>query len=89
MKFENPAPSRGRTGRAGIKYTDEAAELRSNPGEWAILDERPLERRTSANALAFQIREGRYTAFRPRGQWDTTTRRVDDKVRVYIRFTGE
>lgn len=89
MKFENPGPSRRRAGRSAFRYLTEAAEAMARPGEWGILEERPVAAYRSANALAFQIREGRYAAFRPRGEWDTTIRRVDDTVRVYVRFKGE
>ncbi|MFJ5532382.1 hypothetical protein [Streptomyces sp. NPDC093261] len=67
-------------------YEAMAAELRRNPGRWAVI--KLAETQQSAATIAYAIRCGRYPAFRPAEQWDTRSRTVDGEFRVYARFSG-
>lgn len=70
-------------GRDTFKYMEFARELRSHPGEWAVL--RGQRYQTASN-----IRVGSYKAFQPAGSFEAKARRDrnSDRTDVYVRFVG-
>ncbi len=66
------------------KYDEFADALKARPGEWAVL---PGTKATvdSAKSTAMNIRNGRMSAFKPKGKWDVV---VDGKT-IYVRYMGD
>ncbi len=66
------------------QYDDFADALKQRPQEWAVL---PGEKGSvdSARSTALNIRNGRMSAFKPKGQWEAVT----DGTTIYVRFKGE
>ncbi len=93
IRWEDPpgttsaAPGRG-VGRSYLIPL--AEELMSRPGEWALVFEGAPGR---ANTLATHIRLGHVLCFSPAGDFDATTRVMDeadrDVTRVYARYVGD
>ena len=77
MKWEDPSV----TPRVynSNRWRDEAAELRANPGRWALLTQTEGNK---ARNLVVQIKMGRLQAFRPAGTFEATARAGS----VYARF---
>ena len=82
MRTERPAM---RTERPATKWSRIAADLQTNPGEWAIIDRRPDAH--SASAAAHSIRMGVLKNM-PRGEFEAAARKVDGEYRVYARYVG-
>lgn len=80
IKWQQP-PAHG---NARSLWTEVAEALKSNPGTWALL--RESER--SAN-LATAIRTGRYSAFRPVGDFESRSVKTDSGFDTYARYVGE
>jgi hypothetical protein len=84
VKWSNPDAVRA----SKSTYSEEADELRDNPGKWGVVKEFPKARVQSATALQQQIRTGVIRAFRPVGHFESKTRTVDGTVMVFGRFIG-
>ena len=85
LRWEDPPPQR-RGGRRSNHFPAElvARDLRSKPGEWAVVEESP-----NRLNLASHIRGGMYPAFRPAGSFDAVSRTDEDGVvRTYARYVG-
>lgn len=65
-----PAPTRSQ------EAYDTAQALREHPDEWAHIDN--LGNLNRATNLAYRIRTGRHSAFRPAGAFDATARLAED-----------
>lgn len=65
-----PLPPDGRRGR--VDWEDVAAQLRSRPREWAIVDTAATV--GSAGSTSSRIRNGEIAALRPKGHWKSETR---------------
>jgi hypothetical protein len=89
MRWENPPESPRKRNSGGKVRAHDAAQLRHNPGHWGMLDEFPVENRSDATNLAWQIRHGRLVAFRPEGAFDAVSRTEGNLVKVYARFLKE
>ncbi|MGW6021202.1 hypothetical protein [Streptomyces sp. NPDC055099] len=79
-----PAPTRSQEAH------DTAQALREHPDEWAHIEE--LGNLNRATNLAYRVRTGRHSAFRPAGAFDATARLADDGTAsvyaCYISATG-
>ena len=63
-----------------------AAELRSKPGEWAVVIEGPK----AVPHVAIRISQGKSPWFRPAGSFETMQRTAPDGgVSIYARYVGE
>lgn len=71
--------------RNSSRDADVAEACRARPGEWALLGE-------FVSSKAAQIKSGTTAAFRPAGDFDATTRRVDGnpagRTNIYVRYVG-
>ncbi len=68
-----------------------AAQLRSRPGEWALIRVYDEDQRHLAYGYAQSIRDGRTVAFRT-GTFEAVGRRISDskgRSGVWARFVGE
>lgn len=61
-----------------------AAQLRSRPGEWAIVHVATI--RQTADDYASRISRGLLPATGPRGSFQGASRHVDGQYRVYARY---
>jgi hypothetical protein len=86
VKWEDP-PMSARAGR-GKKWQEEAAELRSRPGQWAVLREYPSGKRSRAYDLAVNVKQGRIVAFRPYGAFEASVRLDGGVHKVYARYVA-
>ena len=77
LKFQDPPPSYSGDNQTGWKAI--AAELRANPGKWALLEESVTTKRAKA------IR----TAMRYHNCQVTTRGGEGDNVAVYVRFADD
>ena len=84
VNWEEPPASQG-VFRKEPLFLEEAAELRANPGKWAVLTTR--ETGAKASSLATAIKSNAYVAFKE-GKWDAVARTVDGEHRVYVRYAG-
>lgn len=90
MKWKDPPPRTANTQGEGV-WMEEAAELKANPGKWALLAAfGGAENNHSARAMAVNIKSGRYTAFRPHGHFEATSATTTDRsaTEVYARYVG-
>lgn len=88
IRWEEPTPGRHR-GNLGVgrsRYEAVAAELRANPGRWALIYEAEGDSRA---ALATHIRMGQVQCFSPCGDFDAVSRRIEGVERVYARYVGD
>lgn len=86
LTFEDPPETTRKAGRKGM-HKEAAEELRSRPGEWAIVS--AYATGTSAAAMARHIMSGAVSAYKPAGSFQATARTVGGEARVYARFVGE
>jgi hypothetical protein len=86
LRFEDPPEVSRILGRRG-KHKEAAEELRSRPGEWAIVG--VYGTGASSAAMARHIGDGFVTAYRPAGSFEGLARTVDGEARVYARYVGE
>lgn len=61
------------------------AELRTRPGEWAVVAVKPTA--AAAATVAAHMRRGIYTGM-SRGEFEAMARTVDGEYRVYARYVG-
>jgi hypothetical protein len=90
---KNPLTWRNPPRGPGYRYGAEAERMRADPGEWLLIKEFPLEEEVNARNMATAIRSGRYTSFRPVGDWDATSAKEEGKnakmvVNVYVCYAG-
>ena len=81
------------SGRTAARLMDEAAELKANPGKWALIYQTPLmpepvKAKTRANSLSTRIRSGS-GAFKAKGDYECATRSDTQNVSVYCRYVGK
>ncbi len=69
------------------RWQVEAGELRSRPGDWALLCTK--RSRSAAKSMAHDIKTGVLRAFLPAGSFTAVSRKVDGEFRVYARYVGE
>jgi len=75
-------PAEAANGVAG-KWHAVAAELRANPGAWALMAT------DVAASCAYNWRKGKNSAFSTVGEWEFTTRDVvSGKGKIYGRYIG-
>jgi hypothetical protein len=78
-------PPASKRGPRTTKHADAAAEMRANPGRWALVGG-PAKSCGSANL----IRSAKVSAYAPAGSFETTTRRrPDGRFDIYARFVGD
>ena len=77
LRFENPP----RPGGSRTDWGQVAAELRENPGKWALVGTAPTK--GAAAAKAYQIKTAKAVPFTPAGSFDATSRAVDGEFRIY------
>jgi hypothetical protein len=85
LTFEEPPATSRTPGKRG-KHTEAAQELRSRPGEWAIVS--VYGTGGSSSAMARHIASGYVAAYQPPGAFEATSRTVDGEARVYARYVG-
>ena len=72
------------TKRTGLpSWTEEAREMRENPGQWRLLTDR--ETNSRAYTMANQINTGFLTSFRPAGDFEAERR----GSQVWARYLGD
>jgi hypothetical protein len=79
-----PPPVRARQQRREVPIDHDliAAELRSNPGEWALIP-------AASTGLAGHIRRGDVRAYRPPRTFEAVRRDVDGEICIYARYVGQ
>jgi hypothetical protein len=93
IRWEDPPDPRSGRGRFGRRVEDDgseelAAELRSQPGTWAVVFEGD---NGPANTWAIRIRWAFRPPFEPRGDFDALTRKGKGATvtAVYARYVGQ
>lgn len=66
-----------------VAWVEEVAELRANPGRWALLVEKGT--RHGATSMVYTINSGQLKAFRPPGDFEACAR----QGAVYARYLGD
>ncbi|TXS35089.1 hypothetical protein [Streptomyces sp. t39] len=69
------------------KHLQAAEAVRARPGEWARIG--CYGSRDAAASVAWQIRKGVRSAWRPVGAFQAVSRTVGGEFRVYVRYVGE
>ena len=83
LAWQDP-PAQGRPGRPPGKHAALAAEMRANPGRWALIGQ------YGTSGLAGVVRNGKIACYAPAGSFETATRkRTDGRWDIYARFVGE
>ena len=83
VKFQDPPPEATQP-RKQSRHTAVAAQLKENPGKWALLEE--VQTRSSAT----MIRRGNHKAYQPDGSFEAVAQaRSDGAYDVYARYIGE
>lgn len=76
--------------RKKSKWEDEAEELKAHPGEWGIMASFPPDKDPNARSLSQAMRWGRVAAFRPQGDFESTSaKQPDGTVIVYARYNPQ
>jgi len=85
IKWEDPPERPAGRRYSKTKWSAIAAQLRSRPGEWAVVN----TQRTVGPAanVASGLRRGAYRDMTP-GQFEVKCTAVGDEYRVYARFVG-
>jgi hypothetical protein len=90
LRWEEPPPPKRRTGprESGghSRFASLAAELRANPGRWAVIYDGPKQH---ASGMATHIRMGHVICFSPCGDFDAVSRQHGDRGLVYARYVGD
>jgi hypothetical protein len=85
LEWKDPPSSCQR--RTGGDWGKVAADLRANPGQWAIV---LTDTRERCNTRRQTIVQGRMTVFQPAGSFQSVTRANDDgTVSTYARYVGD
>jgi len=85
IHWQDPPPP-GRPGGRTSQWEPVAARLRANPKRWARIATFGKSRAASASALANSINKGT-PAWAPRGAFEAVSRKEDNGVNVYARYT--
>lgn len=88
IRWEEPPPPKRRNGtRNGhSRFAALAAELRANPGRWALIYDGPKQH---SSGMATHIRMGSVMCFSPCGDYDAVSRQHGDHGLVYARYVGD
>lgn len=91
IRWEEPPPKIRASGgfplgQGKSRWAGVADELRSKPGEWALIAETPL---AENSGLATQIRMGQMVCFSPAGDFDAETRRENGVRKVWAVYLGD
>jgi hypothetical protein len=82
ISWEDPPPPGGDGTADHRPWAIVAAELRSRPGIWALIDNR------SGNiSLTTRINQGR-SWWKPAGSFEAVSRFVDGRLHIYARYVG-
>lgn len=67
-----------------------AKALKANPGQWALVDTYPPQKKRLAHLHACKIRRGRRYDFGPDGSFEAVTRSLPGElsVQLYARYVG-
>lgn len=89
VEFVNELPA-GRGRYATPWGREESEQLRTRPGEWAIIDRTPSASQESRrlDTRAQQIRQG-HAHWASKGAFQASVRRLDGERRLYARYVGE
>lgn len=94
MKWATPPKSPTR--KPGRAYEQEAAKLRANPGQWALVRTLRINpERDSGRSVAHDIKTAKYVAFRPAGSFDAESHREWDEnlgeivLNIYAMYVGD
>ena len=92
MQREDPPNPTRKSGKQS--YTEEAAEARSNPGVWFVFRVWPKNHTkkddATARSVSGLIKNGKLSAFRPGGAFDSVSRRLDNgQLKVYVMYLGK
>jgi hypothetical protein len=87
LRWEKP-PATGRypLGRGKSRWAKVADDLRTRPGEWALIAEGPV---AENSGLATQIRMGQMVCFSPAGDFDAETQRKNGVRKVWATYVGD
>jgi hypothetical protein len=83
LRWEDP-PATARPSRNSDRYAAEAAELKANPGKWAVLTD--AKTRSAAYSIKRGVERATYPAFSPAGTYEAKTVTANDVTSVYVRF---
>jgi hypothetical protein len=85
LEFEELPPP----GRAGgqADHASMARELRTRPGEWAMV--RTYKSAGTVTSMAYLIRRGEQPSYQPPGAFEAALRTVQGEHRLYARYVGE
>ncbi len=67
----------------GVRHEPITAELKAKPGEWGRIG--PYKDARASSQIAYAIRQGSLTAYRPAGAFEAVGR----QGWVYLRYVGE
>lgn len=76
-----------RQGRGPGKHAAIAEQLRTRPGEWAVIA--TYAHSGTCGSMAQGIKRGLIRAYAPEGAFEAVSRTVDGEHRVYARYVGE
>lgn len=82
MALEFISPSESGNKRARHDWKSVAAELRDNPGEWAVMP-------ATSNIYAMMIKRGTLADFRPAGHFEARAIDQNTSPRVIARYVGD
>jgi hypothetical protein len=80
---------------SGLRFENEAREMRENPGHWLVLDTFLQAEAPLARSMGNSVKIGRYAALRPAGAFEARTATEPGKkngtvvVNVYARYIGD
>lgn len=88
VEWADPPPDPRRSSSAeGKRYTEFAGTLKANPGRWARF---PYDYSDGGACVAQQkIKNGRAEYWRPAGSFEATTRQIDGRRVVFVRYVGD
>ncbi len=81
MKFQDPP----KAGNCKYDHQSIAAELKANPGRWALVFENVF------SSLSVSIKSGRLAAYRPAGSFEALSASRNgstNKADIYVRYVG-
>lgn len=83
--WEEPPPRASNTPGRTTKWRKIAAELKANPGRWAVVDTKANQHLSAQSA--YLINRGQLAGLSP-GEFEAVSRLVDGEARVYARYVG-